>query len=181
MIIIRPCEAEEDLAVAAELIAELAQWDSAETEKLGFAGQEVLDFYYSAGSALPGPEVRRRGLTLLGYAGAEVGGCIAYREIEPAICELKRMYVRARLRRTGLGRALVTNLISRARAAGYAHMRLETVSFMAAAIRMYETMGFVRCAPYYNIPDIFLPITIFMEKSLEEPGDAASAMTRHGT
>ena len=60
MIIIRPCEAEEDLAVAAELIAELAQWDSAETEKLGFAGQEVLDFYYSAGSALPGPEVRRR-------------------------------------------------------------------------------------------------------------------------
>jgi GNAT superfamily N-acetyltransferase len=174
MIIIRPCEADEDFAMAAELVAELASWDSAETAKLGFSAQDVLDFYYAAGTSSPGPVSPRAGLTLLGYTGAAVGGCIAYREIGPAICELKRLYVRACFRGTGLGRALVSSLLARARAAGYDHMRLETVSFMGAAIRMYETMGFVRCAPYYTIPDVFLPITIFMEKRLENPEDVTS-------
>jgi len=46
-------------------------------------------------------------------------------------------------------------------------MRLETVSFMAAAVHMYESMGFIRRSAYYVIPDIFLPITIFMEKDLD--------------
>ena len=44
----------------------------------------------------------------------------------------------------------------------------ETVSFMGTAVRMYESIGFVRRTPYYQIPDVFLPVTIFMEKNLEE-------------
>ncbi|MCY1182146.1 hypothetical protein D9M73_226910 [compost metagenome] len=59
-------------------------------------------------------------------------------------------------------------------------MRLETVSFMGDAIRIYEDMGFVRRAPYYAIPDIFLPITIFMEKNLKGPEDTAVSSTGHG-
>ncbi len=166
MIAIRPCETDADFAVAAELMAELGAWDSAETEKLGFPAQEVLDFYYAAESALPGAYAPRSGLTLLGYADADVGGCIAYRHAGPAMCELKRLYVRPRFRRTGLGRALASSLIERARAADYTGMRLETVSFMGDAIRMYESMGFVRRAPYYDIPGVFRSITIFMEKNL---------------
>lgn len=50
----------------------------------------------------------------------------------------------------------------------YTCMRLKTVAFMGAAIRMYEGMGFARRAPYCDIPAIFLPITIFMEKNLAD-------------
>lgn len=180
MITIRPCETNEDFAAAAGLMAELGDWDSAETEKLGFSAQDVVDFYYAAGGAPAGAYAAREGLTLLGYAEADVGGCIAYRQLEPAICELKRLYVRPRFRGTGLGRGLVSNLIARARAARYTCMRLETVSFMGDAIRIYEDMGFVRRAPYYAIPDIFLPITIFMEKNLKGPEDTAVSSTGHG-
>ena len=179
MITIRPCETNEDFAAAADLMAELGDWDSAETEKLGFRAQDVVDFYYAAGGAPAGAYAPRSGLTLLGYAEADVGGCIAYRQLEPVICELKRLYVRPRFRGAGLGRGLVSNLIARARAARYTRMRLETVSFMGDAIRMYEAMGFVRRAPHYDIPDIFLPITIFMEKDLEDPEGMAVSLAGH--
>ncbi len=180
MIVIRPCKTEEDFAVATALVAELGAWDSAEAEKLGFSAQGVLDFYYAAGSAPPTAHAPRLELVLLGSVEGDVGGCIAYRALEPGICELKRLYVRPRFLRTGLGRNLVLNLVARARAARYKRMRLETVTFMGDAIRMYEGMGFVRRAPYYDIPDIFLPITIFMEKNLENSQDPAASLTGHG-
>jgi putative acetyltransferase len=181
MITIRPCDTDEDFANADRLIAELGVWDSVETEKLGFDAQSVLDFYYGAGDSLSGAYAPRSGPTLLGYADGEVGGCIAYREVEPAICELKRLYVRPQFRRTGLGRALVSELLADARAAHFTHMRLETVSFMAAAINMYEAMGFVRRSPYYDIPEAFLPITIFMEKDLAVPEAGPSGGRRRVT
>lgn len=149
-------------------MSELSDWDSAETENLGFSAQSILDFYYASESDLADDFAPPLGATLLGYFDGEVGGCVAYRQLEPNICELKRLYVRPDFRRTGLGSALVLNLIARARNARFTHMRLETVSFMGAAIRMYETMGFVRRPPYYAIPEAFLPITIFMERNLEE-------------
>lgn len=167
MITVRPCNTEAEFAVAGDLIAELGVWDSAETKKLGLSQQDVLDFYYTKDSVLPGTNALGPALMLLGRVGADVGGCIAYRQIDPAICELKRLYVRPDFRRTGLGRTLVSCLISHARSADYRIMRLETVSFMQRAIDLYEEMGFVRCDPYYDIPNIFLPITIFMEKDLE--------------
>ena len=166
MITIRACAAEPDYAVAADLIAELGAWDSAETQKLGFLAQDVLDFYYSTESGSPG--AIPAGPTLLGSTQAGIGGCVAYRHVEAGVCELKRLYVRPGFRRFGLGRALVSCLIADARAAHYTRMRLETVSFMRDAIRMYEGMGFGRRGPYYDIPGVFLPITIFMEKDLAE-------------
>ena len=174
MISIRVCETERDFGDAVNLMAELAVWDSSETEKLGHTAQSVHDFYYAVGSGLPGVFTPRSGPALLGFVDTEVAGCIAYRELEPAICELKRLYVRPRFRRTGLGRALVSALVMHARTAGYRSIRLETASFMSAAIRLYEAMGFVRRAPYYSIPEAFLPITIFMEQDLasEEIGRA---------
>ena len=167
MITIRRCETKQDYASTGDLLGELSNWDSSETEKLGFKAQSVLDFYYDAEKGRPSASERHLGLHLLGYVGPDVSGCISYREVEPTICEMKHLYVRPSARGSGLGRALVSCLLARARAAGYKQMRLETVSFMAAAVHMYESMGFIRRSPYYVIPDIFLPITIFMEKDLD--------------
>ncbi len=129
------------------MIAELGVWDSAETKKLGFLTQDVLDFYYAADSVLPGSYPAGAALTLLGRVGADVGGCVAYRRLEFAVCEVKRLYVRPGFRRTGLGRNLVACLIAHARAADYKVMRLETVLFMDRAIHPYEEMGVVHRTP----------------------------------
>lgn len=168
MFTIRRCETKHDYAIAVDLLDELSAWDSAETEKLGFAAQSVLDFYYGSANTLPTTPASRSELTLLGYDGSDIGGCISYRELEPAICEMKHLYVRPPFRQSGLGRGLVSSLISNAHEAGYRQIRLETVTFMGNAIRMYERMGFVRRTPYYEIPEAFLPITVFMERNLDD-------------
>ena len=90
---------------------------------------------------LPGSYPAGAALTLLGRVGADVRGCVSYRRLEFAVCEVKRLYVRPGFRRTGLGRNLVACLIAHARAADHKVMRLETVLFMDRASRLYEEMG----------------------------------------
>lgn len=175
MVDIRQCEAEEDRAAAARLMTALAAWDSAETEKLGFRAEDVLDFYYSSDDEALDGILPPSGLTLLGYSGSEVVGCIAFRHMQPDICEMKRLYVRPDFRQGGFGGALVSALIEKARRAGYKVMRLETAQFMSGAIHLYESMGFRRCPPYYDIPGIFRPITIFMDRDLRSEHAMAAA------
>ena len=76
------------------------------------------------------------------------------------------MYVRPQFRRMQIGRQLTETLISAARAAHYGVMRLETTTFMDKAIAMYSSFGFRACPPYYDIPEVFLPITVFMQLNL---------------
>jgi hypothetical protein len=83
MVDIRQCATEEGRAAAARLMADLAAWDSAETEKLGFRAEDVLDFYYSSDEEALDGFLPPYGSTLLGYAGPEAVGCIAYRPCSP--------------------------------------------------------------------------------------------------
>jgi len=76
------------------------------------------------------------------------------------------MYVRPEFRRLRIGRQLADALIDVAREAGYGVMRLETTTFMDKAITMYSSLGFHVCNPYYNIPESFRAITVFMQLEL---------------
>lgn len=150
-------------------MAGLGAWDSSETAKLGIQAEEVLDFYYADDGDAFQDFMPPSGLTLLVCSDSAVAGCIAFRQRAPAICEMKRLFVSPDFRNDGLGRALISALMKRAHQAGFARMRLETVTFMHSAVRLYEQMGFVRRPPYYEIPEIFGPHTIFMERELTGP------------
>jgi putative acetyltransferase len=78
-------------------------------------------------------------------------GCIALKQIDEGVCEMKRLYVRPVARGKGLGRKLVEELISFARKSSYANMKLDTVSKLKEAISLYRSFGFVETSPYvYN-------------------------------
>ena len=159
MFTIKQCESGEDFASAAELAAELAAWDIAETQKLGISADEVAQFYYPEGSELPA-------MTLLASAGSTPAACIGYREMSPGMCEVKRLYVRPTFRGTGLGAMMIASLAEKAAAAGYSRMCLETTRFMKGALRLYEEAGFVPCEAYYAIPQVFRDTSIFMKKEI---------------
>ena len=101
---------------------------------------------------LPGAYAPPRGILLLAEVEGEPAGCVAVRPLEAGICELKRLYLRAAYRRTGLGRALTEAALDAAREMNYSRIRLDTLPDMQTAQRLYESLGFYDIPPYYDNP-----------------------------
>jgi ribosomal protein S18 acetylase RimI-like enzyme len=127
--------------------------------------------------SLPGAYARPDGRLYLGMVDGVDAGCIGLRPIRlPSFttfggsagtthraCEMKRLWVRSDFRGKGLARLFAEKLIADAREIGYNKMVLDTVKTMTAARALYESLGFVECAPYYLNP---LDEVVYMEKTL---------------
>jgi putative acetyltransferase len=97
---------------------------------------------------LPGPYVVPFGAIWVAEVGAEVVGCVALRPLPNRVGEVKRMYVDAAWRGTGVGRALLERVITSARERGYRQLRLGTLRDMVAAQALYRSLGFVPIERY---------------------------------
>ena len=144
----------EQIALSRALFEEYAGWLGIDLCFQGFATELA---------GLPGAYAPPRGRLLLALESSEAAGCVALRPLEDGACEMKRLFVRSGFRGQGIGKLLAQRIVAEARAIGYRTMRLDTLPAMQAAIRLYEALGFVRCAPYYDTP---LPDTVFMELQL---------------
>ena len=126
-------------AVARELFREYAQAIATDLEYQGFAAELA---------ALPEPYVPPAGALLIAHAGADIAGCVALRPLDARTGEMKRLYVRPAYRSLGLGKRLVEAVIHAAHEAGYSELRLDTLTSMASAQRLYRQLGFVEIPPY---------------------------------
>jgi len=113
---------------------------------------------------LPGKYAPPTGRLYLARINGETVGCIALRQIEVGICEMKRLYLRDSARGKGIGVTLIEKVIADAREIGYEKMRLDTYPpKMGKAVGLYESHGFYKIPPYYHNPH---PGVLFMEKML---------------
>jgi ribosomal protein S18 acetylase RimI-like enzyme len=124
---------------------------------------------------LPGRYALPSGRLLLALEGDAVAGCVALRRIDDGICEMKRLYLRPAFRGKGTGRLLVTAVLEAARDCGYRLMRLDTLSSMKEAIELYESLGFIRTAPYYENPS---GEAVFFELELQRDSKRQPPITR---
>jgi ribosomal protein S18 acetylase RimI-like enzyme len=102
-------------------------------------------------------------LLLFSASSIEPAGCVALRELDDSICEMKRLYLRPQFRGSGAGRALAEAVICAAREIGYRQMRLDTLPQMLGAQALYRSLGFLEIAPYCFNP---IPGTRYFEIDL---------------
>jgi putative acetyltransferase len=78
----------------------------------------------------------------------EACGCGALQGVEPAVVEIKRMYVPSRFRGRGVARAILMCLENRARATGSTRVRLQTGTRQPEAISLYASAGYEPSEPW---------------------------------
>lgn len=101
---------------------------------------------------------------VLAYAGENAVGCGAYRPIDAECVELKRFFVEPVNRGSGVAKAVFLYLENKARAEGFASMKLEAGEEQPEALRFYTKNGFARIdrfGPYVDSES-----SVCMEKSL---------------
>src|SRR6185312_304654 len=85
---------------------------------------------------------------LVGRVEGQAVACGGYRPLAPGVAEIKRMFVAREHRGRGYSKAILTTLERMARENGYETVRLETRPKQAAAIALYEGLGYVRIPNY---------------------------------
>jgi putative acetyltransferase len=145
VVAIRAARNDRDVETAADLVDEYEAWLVSSGMLAEREPNELRDAEAAASFREP------RGCLLLAECDGVAVGCVGLKPLaDSAACEVKRLYVRPSFRAIGAGRKLVEALVTRARAAGYHDMRLDTLPGMAAAIRMYEQLGFRPRGPYHD-------------------------------
>jgi len=116
----------------------------------------ALIYELDSGLAVAYPPEQLHGLTLRSLFEPHVKFYIARIDGDTVGCcgvaffdgfaEVKRMYVRERVRGQGVAQALLAHIEDVTRAAGISILRLETGVRQPAAVRLYESAGFRRPA-----------------------------------
>jgi GNAT superfamily N-acetyltransferase len=133
---------------------------------------ELIDAYFDADAfeqelaILPGDYSRPDGALLLAHWDGAAAGCVAFRRLDSAACEMKRMFVYPRFHGHGIGRALGQAIVDEARGAGYSFMRLDTSVRQIEAQQLYAKLGFRGVDAYYELPPAVRNWLVFMELAL---------------
>jgi GNAT superfamily N-acetyltransferase len=117
-------------------------------------------------ATLPGKYAPPKGGLLLALFDDQPAGCVALREIELGICEMKRMFVHVAFQGKGVGRGLAEAIVRQAKMLGYAKMRLDTSFRQVEAMGLYKSLGFEPIDPYYSLEPEMRDWLRFMELDL---------------
>ena len=147
---------ENEYASAAFLFKEYAAWLNIDLGFQNFSEElKGLQNMY----ALP------EGGIILSKNDNEFTGCIAIRKIDKNTAELKRMYVKPAFQHRGIGSGLLNEAILLAAKIGYKKIRLDTLSNMTPAIKLYKNIGFYEIPAYYFNPE---STAVYFEKTLTD-------------
>lgn len=92
------------------------------------------------------------GLFLLAHTGGEAVGCGGLRLLTPDTAEIKRLWVAAEARGSGVGGRLMAELEARATAAGCRSVCLDTNRALTEALALYRRSGYLDVEPFNDNP-----------------------------
>ncbi len=89
---------------------------------------------------------------LVAREGGRAIACAGLREEARDAAEIKRFYVEPSARRRGVARELLATIEAEARDLGFRRIVLDTAASLEPAVRLYESNGYARVAPYNDNP-----------------------------
>jgi putative acetyltransferase len=100
------------------------------------------------------------------WAGTELAGCGALRELDATHGEIKSMRTARAFLRCGVALAMLQHIVAEAKRRGYRRLSLETgaMEYFVPAHRLYHKFGFTTCAPFGGYAED--PNSVFMTLSL---------------
>lgn len=158
LVVITSAISSDDVEHARELMRRYAAWTGVNLCFQDFEAELA---------ALPGKYVAPLGGLWLAREPVRASpvGVIALRSLSDTVCEMKRLWVEPTAQGLGCGRALANTVVSAARSAGYAEMKLDTLKGrMPSAIALYRSLGFVECKAYTYNPE---PDVLYMSLNLK--------------
>ena len=148
-------ETEEEFEAAAKLFRLYATWLKVDLCFQNF-DDEMLQ--------LPIMYGQPSGAIILVKEGNKFIGCVGIRPLKNEEgAELKRMYLLPEFQDKGIGSILLHKSFEVAKELGYKIIKLDTLSTMHPAMRLYEKNGFVQTKSYYHNP---LADVVYFEKDL---------------
>jgi len=90
---------------------------------------------------------RGGGFHVLEAADGRIVGCVGIAPLDTVACELRKMYLAADARGSGLGRLLLDTALANARAVGFRRVVLETATVLERAVALYLKYGFTPFRP----------------------------------
>lgn len=124
------------------------------------------DKYSALMSDLEAAHSPPEGFLRLAMLGDTPVGCGMVHSLAPGTAEIKRVYVTEAARGTGAGYAIMTSLIEGCRDLGFDRVLMDTSKPLAAAQRLYLSMGFRARGPYQPVPPLAEGHLLFFEMAL---------------
>lgn len=121
--------------------------------------------------ALDASELLAAGVSFFSIrSGGELLGVGALKRLDRGHAELKSMHTAQAARGSGVGRAMLDDLVGTARVRGYGRLSLETGSMaaFAPARALYASAGFEVCEPYGEY--VLSPYSLYMTLGLAMQG-----------
>jgi len=99
-------------------------------------------------SELPSPAEPPRGDIAMAIQDDQVFAVALLVPFDEETCELKRLYVSQGMRRNGVGRGIVQNLIALAKELDYCSVVLDVMRERSGAVELYQSLGFAPVTPF---------------------------------
>jgi ribosomal protein S18 acetylase RimI-like enzyme len=123
-------------------------WDHDKIDLLASTGFSSVREYVAGYFEELTSEISSRGLFYLVELNGIMIGMGALDQIREKTGAIKRMYIRPEYRRKGIGKALVVQLLQKAKEIGYHSVYLDVAISSTAARQLYRSLGFVECDAY---------------------------------
>jgi ribosomal protein S18 acetylase RimI-like enzyme len=145
-------------------------WEHDKINFLANSGRSSIKEYVASYFNELVSDVSSRGFFFLVEFDGVIVGMGALDQIKEKTGAIKRMYIRPAYRGKGIGKALLQQLLQKAKELGYHSVYLDVAVSSNAARHLYRSVGFVECDAYpeTEIASSLRSKFVFMEKNLQQ-------------